>query len=162
MATQYLEVLIDDLTGATVDEVTTVPFAFDGVDYQIDLSPASYAKMHETLQPYLGAAHRIGRTAQRPGTSKRPSGVTTRPDPAQLRAIRDWWASNWRTAGLREPVNRGRIPRDVVAAYEQAGGRTLTGPPEPPGSTDDKPAQPQASATAGKGPRRRTTAKQER
>jgi hypothetical protein len=61
MATRTTYVVVDDLDGST-DAVTTRRFTVDGVDYEIDLSPANSATFDQVLGPYLSAARRLPRS----------------------------------------------------------------------------------------------------
>jgi hypothetical protein len=96
-------VLVDDFDESPADE--TVGFALDGDSYAIDLTAEHAAQLREALAPYIGHARRVtGRSAARP--------ARTRQSAADIRA----WAQE---AGV-EVSSRGRIPADVVAAYEAA------------------------------------------
>ncbi len=99
---------IDDLDGTTADE--TVTFSLDRVDYEIDLSTANAEALREALSVYVGAAHRTG--GQKP---PRSSGGPARTDKEQLNAMRRWAREN----GF-EVSDRGRIPGNVMEAYEAA------------------------------------------
>ena len=71
MATRTEITVVRDLDGSTVD-VSTVRFAVEGVDYEIDLSPANRAALHAALAPFTAAGRRLpahrrargGRTAK--------------------------------------------------------------------------------------------------
>jgi len=52
--------ITDDIDGT--EARTTVRFALDGVDYEIDLSEANAKALREALQPYVAA----GRVVRRP------------------------------------------------------------------------------------------------
>lgn len=95
--------LVDDLTGADADE--TVAFAYDGVDYTIDLSAGNAAKLRKTLQPYADAGTRV-RTPQR-------KAATPAATPAGRAEIRSWARRN----GHPNLSDRGRIPDEVVEKY---------------------------------------------
>ena len=60
MAKQVITLLTDDLDGGEADR--TVEFGLDGVNYTIDLSEKNTAKLRKALDPYLGAATRVGRS----------------------------------------------------------------------------------------------------
>jgi hypothetical protein len=109
MATRTHVVLVDDLTGDPAD--TTVKFAFDNTEYEIDLSHANAARMREELSRYVNAARKVTGGGRRGGQASKPtySGY----DPAAVRA----WA-----AGQGIKVNpRGRIKADVVQRFRAAG-----------------------------------------
>ena len=95
---------LDDLDGSEASE--TVAFGLDGDGYEIDLSEHNAQALRKALAPYVGVARRLtptGRPFRR---------VTVDPDPKVVRA----WA-----ASAQVPCpNRGRIPRDVVEAFERA------------------------------------------
>lgn len=108
--------IIDDLTGETGARTRT--FRFEGTDYEIDLTDASFADLRLALKPYVRAARQVGgpvvagsrRARSSAPTVKRAKGPT---DAAVIRA----WA---RSVGM--PVTeRGRVAPDVRAAWEAAG-----------------------------------------
>jgi hypothetical protein len=102
---------VDDLDGSAADE--TVRFALDGHTYEIDLSSANATALRDLLAPYVDAARRT--TAA--GVPFRR--VHVDPDPKVVRA----WAA---ATGVSCPV-RGRIPREVVEAFERAHAREGSG-----------------------------------
>jgi uncharacterized membrane protein YgcG len=118
--------LIDDLDGESEAE-ETVEYALDGVTYEIDLSSDHAERLREVFAPYVAAARRTGGRARsgttRTGTSSRrrsssggggASSAGGRGREA-LKAIRDWAKSGgWSLS------DRGRLPRDVVEAYDAA------------------------------------------
>ena len=61
MAKQVITLLTDDLDGGEADR--TVEFGLDGVNYTIDLSEKNAGKLRKALDPYLGAATRVGRSS---------------------------------------------------------------------------------------------------
>jgi hypothetical protein len=116
--------IIDDLTGETGARTRTL--RFDGVEYEIDLTDASFADLRTMLKPYLRAARSVsgtptstrsraassGSSGSSSGTRRRPNS-TTAPDSAVIRA----WA---RSVGM--PVTeRGRVPAHVREAWAAAG-----------------------------------------
>jgi nucleoid-associated protein Lsr2 len=109
MAQKVQVVLVDDIDGGVADE--TVSFSLDGVAYEIDLSTTNAAQLRDTFAPYVGTARRVGGRASA-GRGRGRAGRGTGSRTAQIRA----WA---RDTGHK--VNeRGRIPADVVEAYEKA------------------------------------------
>ena len=85
MATKTQVVLVDDLTGDPAD--TTVKFALDNTEYEIDLSNENAAEMREGLSRYVDAARKVTGGGRRSGPAAKPaySGY----DPAAVRA----WAA---------------------------------------------------------------------
>ena len=68
MASRVQVVLEDDIDGGEAER--TVSFAFDGVEYEIDLSAANAAALAEALAPYIDAGRRVsGRKGRRSGAA---------------------------------------------------------------------------------------------
>jgi hypothetical protein len=111
--------LIDDRDGSVADE--TVDFGLDGITYQIDLSAKNASELRELLLPYTAAARRTGRGAivRSPvvaGAGSRPvRPARSTADRERLTAIRQWGKVNGYTIS-----DRGRIPQDVVEAFDAA------------------------------------------
>jgi hypothetical protein len=102
-------VLTDDIDGGEADE--TVPFALDGVSYEIDLSAANAEALREIFAPYVDVARRVGgRASRRPGAKARPAGE--RVDMSDLR--------NWARENGYQISDRGRVSSEVRSAYEAA------------------------------------------
>lgn len=111
MARRTLVQQTDDLDGTPATE--TVAFGLDGVEYEIDLSARNAARLRSELERYQVAGRRTSPRSARPTRPSNPT--TTRVDPAQMAAIRAWAQRR----GL--DVNpRGRIPQDVLDAYNTA------------------------------------------
>ena len=118
MAQKVLVSLVDDLTGDQADE--TVAFGLDGRAYEIDLSAANAEKLRGIMGDYLAAGRHAKRgpgsgrnglsTAKLRAAATNPSGVTA--DREQNQAIREWARKRGFTVN-----ERGRIPADIVAAY---------------------------------------------
>lgn len=115
MAQKTIVQLIDDLDQSAADE--TVSFAVDGANYEIDLSAANAAKFRDALASYVANARRVSRGGSRPAGSSRRSGRGARTDREQLQAIREWGRKNGWTVN-----SRGRIPADLLDAYNSARG----------------------------------------
>ncbi len=106
-------VVVDDLTGEPGAQ--TRGLRIDGVEYEIDLTDASFKELEDLLRPYLEAA-RVVRSKSGTASSGRPV-RRAQVLPSSATTIRAWAGSN----GVACP-QRGRIPASVVAAYEQAMG----------------------------------------
>ena len=109
--------IVDDLTGET--GAKTRSFRFDGTDYEIDLTDASYADLRLALRPYLRASRQVGGTVvagTRRGRSTSSGATKPKRGTTDAAAIRAWA----RSAGV--PVTeRGRVHPDVRKAWEAAG-----------------------------------------
>lgn len=126
--------LIDDLTGDQAEE--TVELAVDGVGYQIDLTSQNAATLREALAPYIGAGRRseaVGqRRRHRPSSASSVSSASLSPERRQHNnAVRAW--ARQHGYSIRD---RGRIPTDIVAAYERARAAGRTGDAPSPRSTN--------------------------
>jgi hypothetical protein len=108
-------VLVDDIDGGEAEE--TVTFALDGVSYEIDLSAPNAAKLRDAFAPYLGSARRVGGRASS-GRGRRPAATRSGGGSGRSTAeIREWARNNGYTVN-----ERGRIPANVLEAYEKAHG----------------------------------------
>jgi hypothetical protein len=110
MAKQVITVLTDDLDGGNADR--TIEFGLDGVNYTIDLSEKNAGKLRKSLDPYLAAASRIGRTAAPNRIASRAAAAPVRTSRDQNQAIREWATKNG-----YEVSERGRIPSSIVEAF---------------------------------------------
>lgn len=115
MAQKVSVALVDDVDGSEAE--STVEFGLDGVQYAIDLSGDNAAELRDVLASYLENARRTGgrkrRSAQAKAKAAGPSGHTG--DRKRNQAIREWA----RGQGL-EVSERGRIPAEIVEAYDNA------------------------------------------
>jgi hypothetical protein len=105
--------LVDDVDGGEADE--TVTFSLDGVDYAIDLSHANADGLRKAFTEFVGAARRTGGRAAK-STSGRTQ-VKPGGDRAQNQAIREWARRNG-----HQVSERGRIPAELIAQFQQANG----------------------------------------
>ncbi|NBM18447.1 Lsr2 family protein [Streptomyces sp. GC420] len=108
MAQRVVVTLSDDIEGGEAAE--TVVFGLDGKSYEIDLNTANAKKLRKALAPYVAAGRRqsaSGRTYRR---------TSLAPDPAVVRA--------WARSHQFDVPPRGRIPKKVYEAYNEAAGAT--------------------------------------
>ena len=110
MATTTKVVQVDDLSGDPAD--TTVKFALDTTEYEIDLSNDNASQLRDVFSRYVNAARKVSSSpGQRGAQAAKPDFAGY--DPA---AVRAWAAGN----GI-EVSPRGRIKADVVERYRAAG-----------------------------------------
>lgn len=111
MAQRVVTTLISDLSGKELgDEGQTVSFGFEGVEYEMDLSSKEAEQLSNTFSKYISSARRVG-GRRRPGT-----GVSrTVSPPGYNKKVREWANANGHKVS-----SRGRIPQEVIDAYEQA------------------------------------------
>lgn len=101
---------IDDIDGG--EAASTVRFALDGIEYEINLGARHSAELRDALKEYIAHARRVGGSSRRTARGvRKPSAI----DPAVVRA----WARD-RGIGIKE---RGRVPASVTAQYRQATGQ---------------------------------------
>jgi uncharacterized membrane protein len=100
----------DDLDGGDADE--TVQFAVDGASYEIDLSTANASKLRDALAKYVGAGRKV---SARGGARTRGRAAATRSSGGNTAKVREWARANG-----YEISDRGRVPANILTAYEQA------------------------------------------
>lgn len=113
MARKTVYQLIDDLDGTQIPDGKgeTVKFGLDGVEYEIDLGAGNAAKLREALSSYVNSARRSGGRQQRGTRTLLPTAGPKR----DLKAIR-----KWAIATGRNVADRGRIPQEIIDAYDAA------------------------------------------
>jgi hypothetical protein len=120
MAQKTIVTLVDDLTGEEAEDISTVEFALDGVTYEIDLDDKNSAKLRDALADYVAAARRTG--GRRSGGGRRRSGAGTGTPRATSPGGYDRETSKqireWAKAQGFEVSDRGRVPNNVVEAWE--------------------------------------------
>lgn len=100
---------IDDLDGSIAQG--TVPFAVDGVSYEIDLSEENAEELRTILTPYMQAGRRVaGRRAR-----GRATGADNGQRREQLEKVRTWARENG-----YQVRSRGRIAAKIQQAYDAA------------------------------------------
>lgn len=105
---------VDDFDG--VSDAKTVEFSIDGVAYEIDLSEDSLEKMHKDFQKYIDVARKL--TGQ-PSAKKSPKLARVRTPAAESTANNDA-VRHWARQNGMKVSDRGRVPRDVQDAFDQA------------------------------------------
>ncbi|RTL61560.1 MAG: Lsr2 family protein [Pseudonocardiaceae bacterium] len=119
--------LVDDLDGSVA--VETIELALDGRGYELDLNEAHATELRDALAPYVAAARRAGRATSAP--ARRASSARSREETAEIRA----WA---RENGFRVS-DRGRVPSEVLEAFENRHSRPAVPEPGPDESAEQKP-----------------------
>lgn len=109
MAQKVLVQLVDDLDGTSSDDVSTLTFGLDGVEYEIDLSGSNAESLRKLLEVYVPAARRTG------GRKRRSVSSAGSGNNADAGAIREWANENG-----YDLAARGRISGHVVEAYKAA------------------------------------------
>ncbi len=121
MARKVLVRLVDDLDGSPSADVAPVTFALDGVTYQIDLNQRNASRLRDSLAAFVANARRTSGRAKR-GTAIRAGSGSGAND---VSAIREWAKEQG------YPVSaRGRIPANILDAYNSAGGAAADSAPK--------------------------------
>jgi len=117
MAQRTVVQLVDDIDGTHISENQgeTVTFALDGATYQIDVTRDHAQELRNAVQVYIANGRRVGGGRGRSVATVRSTGATSRRDPEQTKAIKDWAKANGHKVS-----NRGRIAQTVLDAYEAA------------------------------------------
>jgi hypothetical protein len=115
VAQRTLVQLVDDLDGSEAS--TTVEFTLDGKAYQIDLSDENASRLRAELEPCVAAARRPGggrrSSTRQQAAGRQPAARSAGSDREYNIAVREWARANgWNIA------DRGRIPANVLEAYE--------------------------------------------
>jgi hypothetical protein len=122
MAQKTIVTLVDDLTGEEAEDITTVEFALDGVTYEIDLDDKNSAKLRDALADYVAAARRTGGRRSGGNGRRRSGGAGTGTPRATSPGGYDRETSKqireWAKAQGFEVSDRGRVPNNVVEAWE--------------------------------------------
>ncbi|MDV7991625.1 Lsr2 family protein [Rhodococcus sp. IEGM 1374] len=123
MARQTYVQLVDDIDGSVIDDESgeAIEFSVSGVEYVIDLKAKNATEFHRKLDYYIEHATRVGGLKRKAAiaapkaTASTPETAPTKRDPEQTRAIRQWAADEG-----YEISNRGRIPAEIVEAFDSA------------------------------------------
>lgn len=112
--TRTITEYIDDLDNkpAGEDEITTVDFTVNKKSYRLDLREANLAKFEKALAPFIAAASVVA-GSRSAATTRKPSSSGLSKD--ELANVRTWAGKNG-----HEVSPRGRIPKSVLDAYEDA------------------------------------------
>jgi len=110
MAQRIVTELTDDTNGKPADE--TVTFGLDDREYEIDLTAKNAAALRKVFDVYVKNGRRI--SGRRP-RSTGGSGASSSKSDMDTKAIREWAGKN----GF-QVSERGRIPGNVIAAYQSA------------------------------------------
>lgn len=114
MAQKVVVELVDDLDGTASEDISTVTFSLDGASYEIDLTDGNAGRLRDSLAQFVGAARRTGGRIKRSAATTGPAARPTA-NPEQTKAIRNWARQN----GF-DLADRGRIPTDVLTAFDEA------------------------------------------
>lgn len=106
--TQYFDDM--DNTPLDEDELNVIRFGYEGTEYILDLSDDNAREFREIMEPYVRAARKVSSVRG----SRRGEGSSTG-SRGNSREIREWALSQ----GMKV-ANRGKIPMEIINAYEEA------------------------------------------
>ncbi|MGV9836594.1 histone-like nucleoid-structuring protein Lsr2 [Nocardia niigatensis] len=111
MAKKVTVTLVDDYDGESrADE--TVRFSIDGHDFEIDLSATNASALRKALEPWCDRARKLGRSKRRALVGSRSRAAVDREESTTIR--------EWARARGHQVSSRGRIPAEIVDAYQRA------------------------------------------
>ncbi|WP_414938320.1 histone-like nucleoid-structuring protein Lsr2 [Amycolatopsis sp. cmx-11-51] len=115
MAQKVSVQIVDDIDGGEATQ--TVPFALDGVTYEIDLSDNNAVALREELERYIDASRRVGGRKVRvaTGQSTVAGGTAKTTDRERNQQVRAWASANGYAI-----AERGRIPNEIYEAFDNA------------------------------------------
>ena len=99
-------VVVDDIDGS--EDARTVTFSVDGSTWRIDLSEQNRQRLREALGEFIESAVKVS-------ARRRPRAALDSAPPVDLADVRAWARENG-----YEVSDRGRIPKDIMQAYEAA------------------------------------------
>ena len=104
--------LVDDLDGTVLESGngSTIRFALEGRQYEIDLSTANAERLRSALSPFISAGRSVAGSRSSSGPRR-----SSRNASGELAAIRSWAQGHGYAVG-----DRGRISAEVREAYERA------------------------------------------
>jgi DNA-nicking Smr family endonuclease len=111
MAQKIQTLFIDDIDGG--DAEGTVRFALDGTDFEIDLSAQHSEELHKVLERYVTHARKVGGQTRRVARGSGRRGAS----PIDSTKVREWAKEQ----GF-DIKDRGRVPAELVAKYQEAVG----------------------------------------
>jgi hypothetical protein len=111
MASRTVTIINDDLDNT--EGASTREFSIGGQAYTIDLTDANYEKMLKAMSKYVQFGRKVGPRRAGRGRAHR---ISRAPEKSATTAeIRDWANKNGHNV-----KNRGRVPDDVVEAFNSA------------------------------------------
>ncbi|MFI9450079.1 nucleoid-associated protein Lsr2 [Amycolatopsis sp. WAC 01375] len=115
MAQKVSVQIVDDIDGGEATQ--TVPFALDGVTYEIDLSDDNAGALREELERFIDASRRVGgrKVKVATGQSTVAGGAAKPTDRERNQQVRAWASANGYAI-----AERGRIPNEIYEAFDNA------------------------------------------
>jgi hypothetical protein len=112
VAQKIQTLFIDDIDGGEAEG--TVRFGLDGTDYEIDLNAKHTEDLRKALADYVAHARKAGGAARRGAARRGAARGSRRASTVDTVAVRAW--AREQGIGIKD---RGRVPADVVAKYQE-------------------------------------------
>jgi hypothetical protein len=138
-----IRVLVDDLDekpDTPENPVSRLRYAYDGTEYQIDLSAKNRTAFDKAVEKYISASQEYISSAPESKPARRTSGGKGKSSGASRASEVRAWAQ---TKGIKVP-ERGRVPAEVKARWEKETGERFDSVSS--GSSSPAPAAPTGSA----------------
>ncbi len=103
------------------EPATSQQFGLDESKYEVDVCLEHGSALQEALQPYIDKGSEVVPDPV-PGirTQRRGSRSTTKADPDQTKAVREWAQSHNIQYKGKSLGNRGRIPAEIIDQYNSS------------------------------------------
>lgn len=123
--------LVDDIDGT--DAEMTLEFGLDGVEYAIDLNDVNYEEHRKALE-FLASKGRV-LTREVVKVKRAGAGTKGKPVVGKTQHIREWAREN----GFPNLSDRGRIPANIMDAYETRSRMPIAAPEKTAEATNEVP-----------------------
>jgi hypothetical protein len=123
--------LVDDIDGT--DAEMTLEFGLDGVEYAIDLNDEHYEEHRAALEFLASKGRVVVREAVK--VKRAATGAKGKPVVGKTQHIREWAREN----GFPNLSDRGRIPQNIMDAYETRSRMPIAAPETPAEVVEEAP-----------------------
>lgn len=118
MARTELIQIHDDYDGSLIDgeDAIVINVSYEGEDFELDLKPSNVAKFDKEMRNLIGNARKVGgrkKPTRKPAATSKNSKRSSRSE--ELSRIRTWAVDEGYIVS-----DKGRIPQEIVEAYEAA------------------------------------------
>lgn len=110
MAQIHTITVLDDINGQPEAEPRS--FAFDGVEYEIDLTDSTHATFEKAMRKYIEKGRRVGHPRRNVTRTRTHIPKVT----GSTAVVRDWARKN----GYPDLAARGRIPKEIQDKFDAA------------------------------------------
>lgn len=110
-------ILVDDMDKASM-ATDTIPFAYRGKRFEIDLAPQNVQQFDDDMSRWIDSARVISTGGGKPVPVKKTNGSAN--GNGNVEDKTEYYAAvrTWARANGKQVHDRGRLPGDVIDAYE--------------------------------------------